>query len=59
MKAKKTTKAVTKEGTNAVIAVVEGEGDTEVDVSIRVASRRDEEVATRTDTGEENITTPM
>ena len=34
MKANKTNKAITKAGTTVVIAVVDGEEDTEVDISI-------------------------
>ena len=63
MKAKETTNAVTtavtKDGTKAVIVVMEGEEDAEVGVLMRVANRQEEEVVTRIDTRVANISTPM
>ena len=50
---------VTNEVTNVVIAVVEGKEDAEVDVSIRVASRQEEEDVTRKDVGVADIATFM
>ena len=48
-----------KTSTNAVIATVEGEEDAEVDNSMVVANRQDEEVVIRTEIWMVNIATPM